>query len=116
MVLPHSPQYVRENVRDLYLSQRECLSFDVEHNMLHSERKSLLVNYQVGSTATLHHKLARAISVKLGHSSEKVEKILPILCIQCRDKAGIYKDEFRKIAITMKRLKLVPPSGGKMRQ
>ena len=110
MVLPHSPQYVLEYVGNLDLSQRKCLSFDVEHNVLHSERKRLLVNYQVGGTAMLDHKLARAISVELSHGAKKFEKILPVLCVQSRDEAGVYKDKFRKVAIVIKRLELVLPS------
>jgi hypothetical protein len=108
-MLPHSPQYVREYVGNLYLSQRKCLSFDAEHNVLHFERKSLFVNYHVGSTAMVDHELARAISVKLSNGAKKLEKVLPIRRIQCRDKAGIYKDKFRKVAIMIKGLKLIPP-------
>jgi len=63
----------------------------------------------------LDHKLASAISVELGHGAKKFEKILPVLCIQCRDKAGINKDEFRKVAIAMKRLKFVSPGGRERR-
>ena len=80
--------------------------------MLHFERESLLFNYQVGSTTAFDHKLARTISVELGHGVEKFEKVLSVLCIQCRDKASINEDEFREVAIMKKRLKLVLPSDG----
>lgn len=83
--------------------------------MLHSERKSFLVYYQMGSTATLDHKLASAISVELCHGAKKFEKFLPVLRIQCRDEAGINKDEFWKVTIAMKRLKFVSPGGREMR-
>ena len=56
------------------------------------------------------HELARAISVKLSHSAKKFEKVLPIRRIQRRDKAGVYKDKFRKVAILIKGLKFIPPS------
>jgi hypothetical protein len=69
----------------------------------------------MGSTATLGHKLASAISVELGNGAKKFEKFLPVLCIQCRDKASINKNEFRKVTIQMKRMKLVSPSGREMR-
>ena len=109
MVLPHSPQYVREYVGNLYLSQRKCLSFNAEHNVLHFKCKSFLINYQVGSTAMVDHKLTRAISVELSHGAKKLEEVLPIRRVQCRDKAGVYKDKFGKVAIMIKGLKLIPP-------
>jgi len=112
VVLPHGLQYVREYIGNLYLSQRKCFSFDVEHNMLHFERKSVLVDYQVRGTAALDHKLACAISIKLGHGAKELEKILPVLCIQCRNKTCIYKDKFWKVAIVMKRLELFLPGDG----
>ena len=112
MVLPHGLQYVREYIGNLYLSQRKCFSFDVEHNMLHFESKSVLVDYQVGGTGALDHKLARAISIKLGYGAEEFEKVLPVLYIQRRNKACIYKDKFWKVTIVMKRLELFLPGDG----
>jgi len=69
----------------------------------------------MGSTATLGHKLASAISVELGYGAKKFEKFLPVRCIQCRDKASINKNEFWEVTIPMKRLKFVSPSGRETR-
>jgi hypothetical protein len=56
--------------------------------------------------------MTRSISVELGDGAKKFEKVLPVLRIQCCDKASVDEDELREIAIVMERSELVLPSDG----
>src|SRR5258708_39578061 len=75
MVIPHINEHLSEDVTNLDFRKTECLGLDAENEVLHFERKHLLIDRKLRCPASLNHERTCTISVKFCNGTEQIKKV-----------------------------------------
>lgn len=104
-----------EDVGDADLGEGERLALDAQNEVLHPQRKRLVVHDQLGRPTPLHHQPPRLVPIKLRDGREQIQKVSPVLVVEVRDEARVNEDDLGLVPFAVEAVEFGEPGDAVLR-
>lgn len=115
MVHANVVQDLGEDVGDLDVGEGERLALDAQDEVLHPQRKGLVVDDELGRATPLDHEAPGAVAVKLRDGAEEVEEVAAVALVEGGDKARVDEDDLGLVPEEVDAIELGEPGGAVVR-
>lgn len=108
-------QDLGEDVGDLDVGEGERLALDAQDEVLHPQRKGLVVDDELGRATPLDHEAPGAVAVKLRDGAEEVEEVAAVALVEGGDEARVDEDDLGLVPEEVHAIELGEPGGAVVR-